>query len=109
MVNERLMKQIQLLCWSLGFRASFRKQVRMLNLKRGLTEYVTYGVKLSGDTWEIPTKIKRKKAKRRENHWIDLQKSSFKVSSVGRGEYIGFSVDKDRLFLLKDGTELHNS
>lgn len=109
MVNERLMKQIQLLCWSLGFRASFRKQVRMLNLKRGLTEYVTYGVKLSGDTWEIPTKIKRKKAKRRENHWIDLQKSSFKVSSVGRGEYIGFSVDKDHLFLLKDGTVLHNS
>lgn len=36
-------------------------------------------------------------------------KHPFKVSSIGVGEYIGFSVDKDHLFLLKDGTVLHNS
>ena len=109
MINERLMRQVQELCWSLGFRASFRKRTSVLNLKGGPTEYTGYSVKLSGDTWDIPTKIARKKAVKKENHWMDLQKSSFKVSSIGVGEYIGFSVDKDHLFLLKDGTVLHNS
>lgn len=33
----------------------------------------------------------------------------FKVESVGEGEYFGFAVDGNHLFLLEDGTVVHNT
>lgn len=59
----------------------------------------------------IPVKIEKKKYKERSKHrnkinWLEY---SFKIEPYGVGEYYGFLLDKDHLFLLKDRTIVHNT
>ena len=104
--NEKLLNQVKDLCDSLGFATSLNK---------------TY-LKISGKgVEEIPIKIKRKKyTKPKHDGWTindeDYKKtkgatilSSIDIEEIGEGEYVGFSCDKDNLFLLADGTLVHNS
>jgi superfamily II DNA or RNA helicase len=67
-----------------------------------------YRLCISGDVNQIPCRVERKKAKPR------VQKKSvlvtgIKVEPVGVGEYFGFEIDGDRLFLLGDFTVTHNT
>ena len=60
--------------------------------------------------WRIPCLIPRKKIKRediRKNKNFLL--SELTVTPVGMGEWAGFAIDGDHLFLLSDGTVTHNS
>lgn len=73
---------------------------------------ICYSVNISGPKIEeIPCKIERKKAKitngYRNND--DNLRSVLTIEPIGIGEYAGFSVDKDHLFCLEDGTVTHNS
>ena len=60
---------------------------------------------------EIPVKIEKKKFKNRSNYRnkLDWTEYSFTINYYGEGEYYGFLIDGDHLFLLKDRTIVHNS
>lgn len=105
--NENLLKQIQRLCWSLGFRANIKP--RNVKLTYGDKRiYKSYTLHISGDVWDIPCKIARKKITK-YNRIQDSQRSKLSTKLLGKGEYCGFECDGDKLFLLKDGTVVHNS
>lgn len=68
-----------------------------------------YRIFISGDCSIIPTRIKRKKAEKR-NQIKDVLRTGIKIENLGPGEYFGFSVaGDDSLFLLGDFTVVHNS
>ena len=59
----------------------------------------------------IPVKVNKKKFTDRSNYRnkINWNEYSFNIEPYGEGEYYGFLIDKDNLFLLKDKTIVHNS
>lgn len=77
----------------------------------GLAAYVTaeagYRVHISGRTEDIPCRVESKQAPAREQRKDPLH-VSFDVHKH-YGEYFGFQVDRDGLFLLGDFTLTHNS
>ena len=105
--NKVLLEQIQRLCWSLGFRANLKERKKKLKFKNNEI-YTSYELHLSGDVWDIPCKIKRKKIEKYDRVQ-DSQRSKLDTKYLGKGEYCGFECDGDKLFLLKDGTVVHNS
>lgn len=95
---ERLKNDVKRLLDSLGF-------VHTEAVDKNTKAFV---IRIMGDVSEIPTKIKRKQAnecnrKRPSNH------IKFKVNPVGVDDYYGFTVDGNNLFLLEDGTVVHNT
>jgi len=70
--------------------------------------YTSYTLHFSGHIWEIPCRVERKIIKQ-YTRIQDSQRSKLNSKKVGKGEYFGFECDGDHLFLLKDGTVLHNS
>lgn len=104
--SESIAKQIKFLADSLGFGTSFRS--KRASIKSTGYEGIAYRVRIWGDINKIPTKIKRKKARERQaiNDW---QVTGIKVEPDGVGEYFGFEIDGDRLFLLEDCTVTHNT
>lgn len=67
-----------------------------------------FRVSISGDCSIIPTRIPRKKASKRLQV-KDVLVSGFSVESIGDGEYFGFQITGDGLFLLNDFTVTHNT
>lgn len=65
-------------------------------------------VSISGDTQIIPCRVKRKKAPRRlqKKNWLV---SGFTVEPVGDGDFYGFTLSGDHLYLTADFTVHHNS
>lgn len=96
---DKLNDDICFLARSLGFG---------VNSRMGGKDNKYHIISITGDTYLIPTKIKRKQQlkyfKKR-----DSQKFGFKVEKIGVGEYFGFELDLDGLFLLEDFTVTHNS
>ncbi len=74
------------------------------NMKEG----TYYRVCISGNIDEIPTRIARKQATERKQK-KNVLNTGISVDYIGYGEYFGFDVDKDGLFLLGDFTVTHNS
>jgi hypothetical protein len=97
-----LSEQIVYLCRSLGFKTS----INVKNIE-GYGDYYRIGI-LSG-LEEIPVKIHRKKHINRTKVTVNPNKTTFKVKEHLYGDYYGFTVDKDHLFLLSDFTIVHNS
>lgn len=63
---------------------------------------------ISGDVKEIPTRIKRKKAKKRRQR-KNVLNTGIVVEPLGIGKYCGFEVSGDGLFVLGDFTVTHNT
>ncbi len=102
---KKLADQIRDLCRSLGLAAY--TSVKSVKIKEGdIRDY--YRVNISGDYSCIPTKIKRKKAKKRKQVKNVLH-TGFTLESIGEGDYYGFEITGDRLFLLADYTVTHNT
>ena len=91
----------------MGFRCSYRVQKKKLKYKNNEL-YTSHCLRFSGYLEEIPVKVKRKKAIT-NNRVADPQKSSLKTKYLGKGEYVGITVDGDNFYLGKDGTVKHNS
>lgn len=109
--NKRLSYQIKELATSLGFYASLNPKMATMKRRDGtIYSCEVYRVYIYGDIDSIPTKIKRKQAivSRTKNRKNPL-KTGFKINSIGKGNYYGFAVDKNNLFLLGDGTVVHNT
>lgn len=105
--NRNLTEQVQLLCWSLGFRCNFTSHSNKYIRRDGL-ESVSFTTNISGKIWEIPCRIERKKSKR-----FKIKKKTtrcgIKVSKLNIDNYYGFTCDGDHLFILVDGTIVSNS
>lgn len=107
--DKNMSYQILTLARSLGFNASIKSKIATLK-REGKETYkcTVYRVTIFGDIHLIPCKIERKKASviKKRNNPLN---SGFKIECVGEGDYYGFAVDKNHLFLLGDGTVVHNS
>ena len=104
--NKLLATQIKFLCDSLGYRTSLKS--KRATIKSIKFECEVYRIRFNGDVNEIPTILQRKTAK----PWTDRkdwQVTGLKIEPDGDGEYFGFELSGDGLFLLEDMTVTHNS
>ena len=97
--ESQLKDDVIYLCRSLGFYVSCKKKTVM--------ERTYWSLYISGNLRTIPVRLERKKvlksSKRNACH------TSFSVESIGVGDYYGFTIDGDHLFLLGDFTVTHNT
>lgn len=103
--HSKLASDILFLARSLGF-AAYVSATEKFDQYGGGGVY--FRIQISGDIDEIPVRINRKKAKPRQQI-KDVLKTGITVESIGEGDYYGFQVDGDHLFLLGDFTVTHNS
>jgi len=107
-INERLTEDLLFLCRSLGFSATMRACEKTCT-NNGVTGNY-FRLYVSGDISSIPVRIERKKAAySRRPMRTDPLRSAISVEPIGSGEYFGFELDGDHLFLLGDFTVTHNS
>jgi hypothetical protein len=104
--DRKLLEDTATIARSLGFYASVNTFKRTSGLGKILNDYSK--LTISGDIWNIPVKIERKKTVEFKHHVPVLESSITKVNQYV-GEYVGIEVDKDHLFLLEDFTIVHNS
>lgn len=99
--DETIVDDLIFIIRSLGFSVTKIKRVR--------GRFIGFRLFISGDIWNIPVKIKRKKTKEFEISINNILHSSIKVKDQYYGDYVGIEVSGDHLFLLEDFTIVHNS
>lgn len=100
--QESLINDISFICRSLGLRV--KKTTKKVN------NNIYYRIYITGNNClNIPVKIQRKKCINNNSYNIEYLYRKFEINSIGNGDYYGFTVDKDHLFLLKDFTIVHNT
>lgn len=107
--NKKLAEQIKWLAQSVGTHATINEVKKHCFYKGVKREGVYYVVNISRNTEIIPTKIARKKSTRNGSEQRDNLHFGFTVESLGMGEYYGFTIDGNRLFMLGDFTVTHNT
>ncbi len=100
----QLCRDILWLARSLGLAAYSRIKSVKINGKTKLYEIIS----ISGDMSTLPVVLKRKICGTRKQI-KSVRVTGFKVRSIGYGQYNGFKVDRDGLFLLGDFTVTHNT
>jgi superfamily II DNA or RNA helicase len=65
-------------------------------------------VSISGDLDMIPCRVARRQAQPRRQK-KDVLRTGIRLEALGEGDYYGFEIDGDRLFLLGDFTVTHNT
>lgn len=101
---DRLCQDILFLARSLGFAAYASIKVGKFNDFEA--EY--WRITISGDLSQIPVRIERKKIHERKQK-KNVLVTGFEVQPIGEGDYYGFTLDGDHLFLLGDFTVTHNT
>jgi len=106
--SHRLADDIAFVARSLGFAAYVKPSVKVCcnSATRAMGTY--YRVSISGDLSCVPTLLARKQAPPRRQV-KDVLVTGISVEKLGMGEYFGFEVDGDGLFLLGDFTVTHNT
>ena len=107
--NKRLADNLALLSRTLGFYTTVRPKVATMKRKDG-TVYScdVYNVNIfCKDYTEIPVKIERKKCQIISEK--NPLRSSVGIEPIGFGDYYGFELDGDHLFMLDDFTITHNT
>jgi len=102
--SRRLADDVAFLARSLGMAAT--RQTRTGGKVAPNTTY--HRVVISGSTHQVPTRLVHKKAPVRVQK-KDVLRTGFKVEALGAGDYYGFALDGDHLFLLGDFTVTHNT
>lgn len=105
--RKHILDDIKFMCECNGLRCSMTSRIGT-GKKKGVLHY---RLRISGDLSIIPTKIERKRGTtntpyRCRRCWSDY---TFKVEPYDIGEYYGFTVDKNHLFVLGDLTITHNT
>lgn len=106
--RKNIIYDIKEMCEYLGLRCTV--STRLASKKAKGAGHIIYRLRIRGN-YILPVKIARKKQTLRsgfknKKSWTDY---SFKVEEYGIGEYYGFTIDKNNLFLLKDYTIVHNT
>lgn len=99
--SRLLMRDVEFLCRSLGF--GFSVSVKIVDGEP------YYQASIHGDYRCIPTRVARKKVTSARKQKKNVLVSGFKVEPIGEGEYYGFALDGDHLYLLEDFTVTHNT
>lgn len=103
--SKRLAEDLTFVARSLGLAAYCKPSEKYCQTGAGGTYW---RVHISGDTYPIPMRCKRKQAPLRRQKKNPLV-TGFDVEPVGRGEFFGFTLDGDHLYLTADFTVHHNS
>lgn len=104
--SEKLIDDCIFVARSLGFSAYKSKHLKKCYNTGAVGEY--YSAHISGNIDIIPTILPRKKAHVRLQK-KDVLVTGIKVEENGFGDYYGFEIDGDHLFLLGDFTVTHNT
>lgn len=111
--SETLANDIEILCNSLGFYCSKKEKVAAMKREDGsIYNCKVYRLTLFGDLYEIPCLVDRKKTLKKESYHINRRnalRSGFSIKNIGQGDYYGFSIDGNKLFVLGDFTITHNT
>lgn len=104
-----LCKQVQFLARSLGFSCSLKKKICHIKSIGFSGEY--YRMHISGDMTRLPLKIvyKRSQKNASEKHVVNKTYTGFKIEPQGVGDYYGFELDGDHLYLLDSFIVTHNT
>ena len=107
--NKKLAEDIAMLSRSLGYYTTIKERTSTMRRKDGsYYQCQTHTVAIfAKDYNEIPVKVERKKCTM-VNYKNPLA-SSIKLEHLGKGDYYGFELDGDHLFLLEDFTITHNT
>lgn len=97
----RIIEGFEFLVRSLGFGCA-RCQTEI----KGVTYY---RVHVHGDYSVIPSRIPRKQVTKPRFQKKDVLLTGFDVEFIGNGDYYGFALDGDHLYLLRDFTVTHNT
>ncbi len=105
----KLAKDIVFLARSLGFGVTEREVTKGISSGpyAGFTDQY-YKVTIYGDTDKIPVKVERKKALPRRQK-KNVLNTGFDVEYIGKGDYYGFTLEGNGLYLLGDFTVTHNT
>lgn len=110
--REHLAYQIHDLAGSCGLKSTIKSKIAtMVRADGSVYRCKVYRVHIFGELYMIPCKVERKKAIKCDFH-INRRnplRSGFRIEPIGEGEYFGFAVDKNHLFLLADYTVVHNT
>ena len=98
--NQQLIDDIVEIARSLGFYCS--------RSEKSVNGTVYYRTNICGNIDIIPCKVSRKIPKRISKN-KDWHVTGIDIKPVGKGEYYGFNIDGDGLFLLSDFTVTHNT
>jgi superfamily II DNA or RNA helicase len=104
--SKQLADDTAFLARSLGFSSFLRSCLKECVNNGKVGTY--YRVSVYGDVHEIPVRISRKVSLERtqkKNHLL----TAISVTPIGDGDYYGFELDGDGLFLLGDFTVTHNT
>jgi hypothetical protein len=109
--RKELAYQIQELARSCGFKATLYTRIATMARTDGsMYKCEVFKVSIYGELYKIPCRVKRKIA------WPPTAKSNrnplrsgFSIEPIGEGEYYGFAVGDNHLFLLADYTVAHNT
>lgn len=104
--NESIARDVAFLARSLGLAAYVSACKKTCGNNGKVGDY--FRVSISGDCSIIPNRIPSKKAPKRLAKKNPLL-VGISIDPIGRGEYFGFEIDGDRLFLLGDFTVTHNT
>lgn len=107
-VNRNIAYDVKYICESLGFNVCMKlKKNGVVNgyKSNDIYDFYIYGEKIG----EIPLRIKRKKQPNYEYRSLHPHKAVMHIESIGQGEYYGFELDGNHLFLLSDFTITHNT
>lgn len=105
--SERLANDTAYLARSLGFACYVKKAFKRATNSNHAGEHYNR-ITISGDVSEIPTRILRHQAAPRMQK-KDVLRVGISVESIGVGDYYGFEISGDRLFMLGDFTVTHNT
>lgn len=104
--DERLMDDLIFVARSLGFSA-YKVPSRKTCHNNGVSgDY--WRCCISGDVDRIPCLLPRKQAAPRKQK-KDVLVTGISVQPIGEGDYFGFEIDGDHLFMLGDFTVTHNT
>ena len=108
--NEQIADSVLYIARSIGLAAYKSKTIKgcWVQQRKHYKEGVYYRISISGFTDVIPCKILRKKATTRKQI-KDVTRTGFELISLGEGEYYGFTLNEDHLYLTSDFTIHHNS
>lgn len=104
--NNKLAEDIVYIARSLGFKTSSIKRTSTCQTG-AICDYNS--ISISGDIWEIPTKLARKQAKNVEKRQINYLNYGITVEKVDIGTYYGFTLKEEPHFVLGDFTVTHNT
>lgn len=104
--GQRLADDLCFLVRSLGMAAYRKPCVKVCTNNGKAGDY--HRVTISGDIATIPCRVSRRVAAARQQI-KNVLVTGITVEAIGEGDYFGFEIDGDRLFLLGDFTVTHNT